>query len=224
MPRGIRSRGKVVRRSFMKLNARTMIQAAVLLVFFSGVAIGQTPVADSGNTPSGAGASGTKAHDDSFVIGNDDHLAISVWKEPDLTRSIPVRSDGKISLPLIGEIQASGRTPLQLESDIASRLRNYVTVPEVTVIIEAINSKKYNMLGEIVRPGAYPLTLSITIMDAIAAGGGFKDFAKKKDVYILRQNPDGTQSRINFNYKDFIKGKNISQNVKIEPGDTIIVP
>jgi len=208
----------------MKLNARTTIQAAVLLLFFSGAAIGQTPVADSGNPPPGAGASGIKAHDDSFVIGNDDRLAISVWKEPDLTKSIPVRSDGKISLPLVGEIQATGKTPLQLEQDIASRLKNYITVPEVTVIIEQINSKKFNIMGMVGRPGAYPLTLSTTIMDAIAAAGGFKDFAKKRGVYILRQNPDGTQSRLNFNYNDFIKGKNLSQNVKIEPRDTIIVP
>ena len=207
------------------LDRLPMVFVFLGVLCLAGAAVGQTPASDTESSkPQATPAAGTKAHDDAYVIGNDDHLAISVWKEPDLTRSIPVRSDGKISLPLIGEIQASGRTPLQLESDIAARLRNYVTVPEVTVIIEAINSKKYNMLGEVGRPGAYPLTLSTTIMDAIAAAGGFKDFAKKKDVYILRQNPDGTQSRINFNYKDFIKGKNISQNVKIEPGDTIIVP
>jgi polysaccharide export outer membrane protein len=158
------------------------------------------------------------------VIGNDDHLSINVWKEPDLTKNIPVRSDGKISLPLVGEMQASGRTPLQLESDISSRLRNYITAPEVTVIVEQINSKKYNILGYVGKPGAYALTLSTTVMDAIALAGGFKDFAKSKGVYILRQNPDGTQARLNFNYKDFIKGKNLSQNVKVEPGDMIIVP
>jgi polysaccharide export outer membrane protein len=97
-------------------------------------------------------------------------------------------------------------------------------VPQVTVIVEQINSKKFNIMGMVGRPGAYPLTLSTTIVDAIAAAGGFKDFAKRKGVYILRQNPDGTQSRLNFNYNDFIKGKNLSQNVKIEPRDTIIVP
>lgn len=209
----------------MNVFGRVSIGAGVLLLCLAGSAVGQTPASDTGSSaPQATPASGTKAHDDAYVIGNDDHLAISVWKEPDLTRSIPVRSDGKISLPLIGEIQASGRTPLQLESDIGSRLRNYVTVPEVTVIVEQINSKKYNILGEVSRPGTYPLTLSTTIMDAIAGASGFKDFAKKKGIYILRQKPDGTQSRINFNYKDFINGKNISQNVKIEPGDTIIVP
>jgi polysaccharide export outer membrane protein len=141
-----------------------------------------------------------------------------------LTRELPVRSDGKISLPLVGEIVAAGRTPLQLEMDISNRLRSFITVPEVTVIVEAINSKKYNIVGYVGRPGTYPLTLTTTVMDAIALAGGFRDFAKSKGVYILRPNADGTQARLNFNYKDFIKGKNLQQNVKIEPNDTIIVP
>jgi polysaccharide export outer membrane protein len=216
----------------MKSIERAAIRTVLSLAVFSCAAFGQENTAD-GN-PQGANAvtssaqpgsgSGTKAHDASYVIGNDDKLAISVWKEPDLTKSIPVRSDGKISLPLVGEIQASGRTPLQLEMDISGRLRNYITVPEVTVIVEQINSKKYNILGYVGKPGAYPLTLSTTVMDAIALAGGFKDFAKTKGVYILRTKPDGTQSRLNFNYKDFIKGKNLDQNVKVEPGDMIIVP
>jgi polysaccharide export outer membrane protein len=215
--------------------ARAPIQIVLSLVVLSFPAFGQATIAnpaDANSQAAGAASSvtqpetgpTTKAHDDSYVIGNDDHLSISVWKEPDLTKSIPVRSDGKISLPLVGEMQASGRTPLQLESDISSRLRNYITAPEVTVIVEQINSKKYNILGYVGKPGAYALTLSTTVMDAIALAGGFKDFAKSKGVYILRQNPDGTQSRLNFNYKDFIKGKNLSQNVKVEPGDMIIVP
>jgi polysaccharide export outer membrane protein len=215
--------------------ARAPIQIVLSLVALSFPAFGQATTANSADASSqAAGAASsvtqpetgtsTKAHDDSYVIGNDDHLSINVWKEPDLTKNIPVRSDGKISLPLVGEMQASGRTPLQLESDISSRLRNYITAPEVTVIVEQINSKKYNILGYVGKPGAYSLTLSTTVMDAIAIAGGFKDFAKSKGVYILRQNPDGTQARLNFNYKDFIKGKNLSQNVKVEPGDMIIVP
>lgn len=214
--------------------ARASIRASLLIAALSvrllgqspaaGTAEGTAPAAGAQTSPAAANAGNPKAHDSSYIIGNDDKLAISVWKEPDLTRSILVRSDGKISLPLVGEIQATGRTPLQLEMDISTRLRNYITVPEVTVIVEAINSKKYNILGQVGRPGAYALTLSTTIMDAIAAAGGFKDFAKTKGVYILRQQPDGTQTRLNFNYKDFIKGKNLDQNVKIEPQDTIIVP
>jgi polysaccharide export outer membrane protein len=171
-----------------------------------------------------AAPNGAKAHDDSFIIGADDSLAINVWKEPDLSRTVPVRSDGKISLPLAGELTAAGRTPLQLEKDIAAKLTNYMTDPEVTVIVLQINSQKFNILGQVAKPGAYSLTVTTTIVDAIAGAGGFKDFAKKKHVYILRQSAGGGESRIDFNYQDFIKGKNVSQNIVLRPHDTVIVP
>lgn len=169
-------------------------------------------------------SSSLKAHDDSFVIGNDDVLAINVWKEPDVSRSIPVRSDGRISLPLVGELQASGRTPLKLEQDIAARLKNYIAEPEVTVIVQQINSQKFNILGMVGRPGSYVISNSATVLDAIALAGGFRDFAKQKNIYILRQNADSTQTRLPFNYKDVVKGKNPAQNIKLEPRDTIVVP
>ena len=168
--------------------------------------------------------SATKAHDNSFVIGNDDHLTIDVWNEPEVTRSVPVRSDGKISLPLAGELQAAGRTPLQLENDIAAKLLNYITKPVVTVIVEQINSEKFNILGQVAKPGSYPLTAATTVLDGIATAGAFRDFAKQKGIYILRQNPGGGESRIPFNYKEVIKGKNSAQNIKLQPNDTIVVP
>ena len=166
----------------------------------------------------------SKAHDSTFVIGNDDVLAINVWKEPDVSRSVPVRSDGKISLPLVGEVQAAGQTPLKLEQEIAARLKNYVSEPEVTVIVQQINSQKFNILGQVTRPGSYPIANSATVLDAIALAGGFRDFAKQKSIYILRQSADGTQTRIPFNYKDVVKGKNPDQNIKLQPRDTIVVP
>ena len=166
----------------------------------------------------------TKPHDSTFVIGNDDVLAINVWKEPDISRSIPVRSDGKISLPLVGEVQAAGITPLKLEQDIAARLKNYIAEPEVTVIVQQVNSQKFNILGQVNRPGSYPLATSPTVLDAIAIAGGFRDFAKQRAIYVLRQNPDGTQSRMPFNYKEIVKGHNPEQNVKLQPRDTIVVP
>jgi polysaccharide export outer membrane protein len=165
-----------------------------------------------------------KPHDDHFVIGKDDILTINVWKEPDVSRSLPVRSDGRISLPLVGEVQAAGLTPMQLEQSIVSSLRNYITEPEVTVMVQQINSEKFNILGQVAKPGSYSLTLATTVLDAIAAAGGFRDFAKKKGIYILRQNSNGGESRIPFNYKDVIKGKNPQQNIKLEPRDTVIVP
>jgi polysaccharide biosynthesis/export protein len=172
----------------------------------------------SATAPSGA------AHDNTFIIGKDDVLAINVWKEPDISRAIPVRSDGKISLPLVGEIQAAGETPLRLEQNIATRLKSYIEEPEVTVIVQQINSEKFNILGMVSKPGTYPLVGSATVLDAIALAGGFRDFAKQKSIYILRENPDGTQTRLPFNYKEVVKGRNNAQNVLLQPRDTIIVP
>jgi polysaccharide biosynthesis/export protein len=166
----------------------------------------------------------SKPHDNTFVIGNDDVLAINVWKEPDISRAIPVRSDGRISLPLVGELQAAGRTPLKLEQEIASKLRSYIAEPEVTVMVQQINSEKFNILGQVVKPGSYPLTNSATVLDAIAVAGGFRDFAKTKGIYVLRQNPAGGELRIPFNYKEVIKGNNPQQNIKLEPRDTVVVP
>lgn len=166
----------------------------------------------------------SKAHDDTFVIGNGDVLAINVWKQPDISRSLPVRSDGRISLPLIGEVQAAGRTPLKLEGDITAKLQPFLTEPEVTVIVEQINSQKFNILGRVAKPGSYLLTNPTTVLDAIALAGGCREFAKQKAIYILRIAPDGTESRIPFNYQAVIKGKNVSQNIKLQPHDTIIVP
>ena len=179
--------------------------------------------ATSPDAATAASTAPAKAHDDTFVIGNDDVLAVSVWKEPDISRSIPVRSDGKISLPLVGEVQAAGLTPAALEKDIASRLKNYISEPEVTVMVQTVNSQKFNILGQVAKPGSYVIANSPTVLDAIALAGGFRDFAKKKSVYVLRQGPGG-ESRIPFNYKDVSQGKNMAQNIKLQPGDTIIVP
>lgn len=207
---------------------KTLIVVALLF----GLAWGQTssqpvkstPQTTTATTPGGVDDQPRVVDSYKFVIGNDDVLVINVWKEPDLSRAVPVRSDGKISLPLVGEVQASGETPRELEQEIAQKLKNYITQPQVTVIVQQINSQKFNILGQVVRPGAYPLTNAITVLDAIAVAGGFRDFAKKKSLYILRANSDGNQTRIPFNYKDVITGKKPEQNVKLRPRDTIVVP
>lgn len=180
---------------------------------------GTTAPTDSTNLPGGSTRS-----EAAYIIGPNDVLAINVWKEPEITRSIPVRSDGKISLPLIGDVQAAGRTPMQLEEDISAKLKDYITNPQVAVIVEQINSQKFNILGQVAKPGSFPLTAGTTIVDAIAVAGGFKDFAKKKGVYLLRQNAAGIEQRFNFNYEKFIKEKNTAQNIRLLPNDTIVVP
>jgi len=200
---------------------------AVLLVgaaLVSSAGAQDAPVSTPVQSPATSQAmSADKPHDNSFVIGNDDVLAINVWKEPDISRSIPVRSDGKISLPLVGEVQAAGLTPLALEKDIASKLKSYIAEPEVTVMVQQVNSQKFNILGQVAKPGTYVIANSPTVLDAIALAGGFRDFAKRKSIYVLRHGATG-ETRIPFNYKDVSQGKNMSQNIKLQPGDTIIVP
>lgn len=178
----------------------------------------------SASVPDKTAPTGGIAHDESYVIGASDVLAINVWKEPDVSRVLPVRSDGRISLPLAGELQAAGETPKQLEQEIAKRLASYISEPEVTVIVQESKSRRINILGMVSKPGSYLLSNSMTVLDAIAMAGGFKDFAKQKNIYVLRQGSNGTQTRLPFNYKDVIKGKNTNQNVQLEPGDTVVVP
>ena len=159
-----------------------------------------------------------------YIIGPQDVLAINVWKEPEISRAVPVRPDGKISLPLVGDIVASGLTPMQLEKEISEDLKAYIANPEVAVIVQAVNSRKFNIVGEIARPGSYSLTKQMTVLDAIAQAGGPRDFAKVKKIYVLRQLESGERLRIPFNYKDIIRGRNFHQNVELQPGDTIVVP
>ena len=204
---------------------RLVVSATLATLLWTGALAAQT---GSGVKPAAANqdnASAAKAHDDAYVIGNDDVLSINVWKEPDISQhSIPVRSDGRISMPLAGEVQAAGQTPLKLEKAIAAKLQSYISEPEVSVMVEKSNSQKFNILGQVVKPGSYAIADSPTVLDAIALAGGFRDFAKQKSIYILRQGPDGKDERLPFNYKDVIKGKNLEQNVKIQPRDTIVVP
>lgn len=211
-------------------NSSTRFLLLLVAAVLSTALGAQTAAAGSDENPAHADkatsatvSASAQPHDNSFVIGNDDVLAINVWKEPDISRSIPVRSDGKISLPLVGEVQAAGLTPLTLEKDIAGKLKNFISEPEVTVMVQQVNSQKFNILGQVVRPGSYVIANSPTVLDAIALAGGFRDFAKQKSIYVLRQN-DGKDTRLAFNFKDVSQGKNMTQNIRLQPGDTIIVP
>ena len=205
------------------LTTTALLTIAVLVA--QGRGQNNNPAAPAnGDANSTTASNSLNAHDESFQIGADDVLAVNVWKEPEISRSVPVRSDGKISLPLVGEVQASGQTPKQLEAEISKKLASYISEPEVTVIVQQIKSQRFNILGQVTRPGSYPLSNPTTILDAIALAGGFRDFAKQKSIYVLRAGADGTTSRIPFNYKDVIRGKNPAQNVKLEPRDTVYVP
>jgi polysaccharide export outer membrane protein len=210
----------------MKRNLNFVLRAGFLLLVVSSVGSVSAPALQipSTETSNADVHPATKAHDAAYVIGSSDVLAITVWKEPEISRSIPVRPDGKISLPLIGELQAAGRTPLQLEQDISGKLKAYIANPDVNVMVQQINSEKFNVLGRVAKSGSFSLSSDTTVLDAIATAGGFLDFAKVTGIYVLRSTPGGGQKRLAFNYKDVIKGKHPEQNIKLEPGDTVVVP
>lgn len=156
-----------------------------------------------------------------FVIGADDILLVRVWRDAEVSGQVTVRPDGKITLQLLGEIQAAGLTPEALTQSIydgMSKLKQ-LEKSEVTVTILQVNSRKYIIQGEISRPGSYSLLVPTTVLEAIGHAGGFREFANEKKIMILR---NGTQ--LKFNYKDVIHGKNLSQNILLQPGDQIIVP
>ena len=162
--------------------------------------------------------------DPDYVIGIDDVLAINVWKEPEISRAVFVRPDGKISLPLLGEVKADGLTPHALQTSIATALRSYLYEPEVTVAVQDMRSQRFNMVGEVNRPGTYQLSKPMTVLDAIAQAGGLRDFAKATKIYVLRVKPDGSRDRLPFNYKQALKGSREQGSLEVKARDTIVVP
>lgn len=190
----------------------------VLIVALTAMAVAQDTPAPSPAAPKGV------ATPEGYVIGAEDTLSIYVWKEPDMSKTVPVRPDGMISLPLIGEVKAVGYTPVQLQSVLAEAMKKYISEPQVTIVVEKIASLSFNIVGEVSKPGYYPLTRRMTVLDAISLSGGFKDFAKTKKIYVLRTSANGQQERLPFNYKQVIKGENPQQNIELQPRDTIVVP
>lgn len=158
-----------------------------------------------------------------YKIGPQDVLQIDVWKEAELTRRVPVRPDGKISLPLLNDVQAAGLTPAQLSSVLTEGLKKFINSPQVTVTVSEINSRRVYITGEVAHAGAFPLLPNMTVLQALSSSGGFTQFAKTKAIYILRTE-DGKQVKHPFNYKDVRAGKNTDQNILLLPGDEIVVP
>ena len=155
----------------------------------------------------------------SFKVGPADVLNLRVWHEQEFSGPVSVHPDGKITLPLVGDVAVGGMTPTQIEQVIAQALTKYVVKPLVSVTVQEVLSKKYYLDGEIARAGEYPLVAPTTVLEAISRAGGLRDFANEKKIYILRGD-----KRILFNYKDVIRGKHMDQNVPLEPGDHVIVP
>ena len=158
-----------------------------------------------------------------YVVGDSDVLHVNVWKEPEVSQTVVVRTDGNISLPLINEVKVSGLTPLQIQDLVAERLKGFLNNPQVTVTVAEIRSKRAFITGEVARPGTYSLNAETTVLQLIAQAGGFTPFAKKDSVVVLRTE-QGKQTRLKFKYKQVVQGKQTEQNIALHPGDTVVVP
>jgi polysaccharide export outer membrane protein len=180
----------------------------------------ETPAATS---PAPVPAAKPATDDPDFLIGPEDGLRIDVWKEPELTLSVQVRPDGKISLPLLNDVQAAGLTSQGLAASITEKLKKYISEPQVTVIVQTILSRRFYIMGEVAKQGAFPMLHGLTVLQALAGAGSFSQFANTKKIYILR-NHDGKREKIPFNYKEVIKGGHPEQDIELQPGDTIVVP
>jgi polysaccharide export outer membrane protein len=222
----------------MKLTWKTAV-TALLLTMMSGMALTQSaPAQPAANAMASSATDKTapeKAAPDKampavpasaggpeYVIGPDDSLHIAVWKEADLSATLPVRPDGKISLPLLNDVQAAGLTPQQLADSVTERLKKYIADPRVTVVVTAINSKRIYLVGEVLHTGATPLIPNMTVLQALSSAG-INQFAKTKGIYILRTE-NGKQQKMAVNYHKLIKGEEIDHNYLLQPGDTIVVP
>ena len=218
-----------------------MNKKIILIVVFALASTAMAKAAQQDKKNEGKGSAVAAAHNDaaspadnqpapvaattdpSYLIGPEDVLDISVWKEPDVSRVVPVRPDGRISLPLINDVQAAGLSPQQLAGSVAEKLKKYLNGPQVTVIVTAINSQRVFVVGEVLRAGAFPMLPGMTVLQALSSAGGFTTFADVKKIHVMRMR-NGKQVEIPFNYREVLKGDNSGQNIKLEPGDTIVVP
>jgi polysaccharide export outer membrane protein len=210
-------------------SSRAAITTAILLVG-SLAAFGQTqtqtqekpqtpPTPNPASTEKSTEGSAAAVDPNKYLIGPEDILFIRVWREPDFTLPAAVRPDGKITMPLIGDVQAGDQTPAQLTKTITELLSKYLNNPDVNVMVQEVRSKKYYIDGEVLRPGSFLLVTPTTILEALSGAGGFRDFANTKKIRILRKG-----KILYFNYRDVSKGKNLEQNILVESGDHIIVP
>lgn len=177
--------------------------------------------ADKVKKPVGPEAMPTAAPVDpkSFVLGAEDIILIRVWREPELSFAAQIRPDGKVTMQLIGDLEAAGKTPEQLKDTIVEKLSEYLNKPEVTVSVQSVQSRRYYIIGEVCRSGAFPLIVPTTVLEALTNAGCFREFANTKRITILRKG-----KILKFNYNDVVKGKNLDQNISLENGDYIRVP
>jgi polysaccharide export outer membrane protein len=207
-----------MRMDFNGLVAAFTLSFIVLVFALSGPAIGsaETPA----NQPNSKKAA---AIDPSYIIGPTDILEIQVWREPDFSRQVLVRPDGKLTLPLVGDIHVSGMNTMDLKELLTAKLKDYIDSPEVTVILVESHSKNFYIIGKVARPGTYALTPGMTVLQALSVAGGLGEWADKDSIRIIRSS-DTKEKVIRFDYDKVMSGKNLEQNIPLKPNDTIVVP
>ncbi len=222
----------------MNITMESLLQKSALLMgclcISASLAVGQSSASQDQaarsqskqSQPSPGPASGTitASPGDDYVIGPEDILEITVWKQTELSGRVPVRPDGKISMALIGEVEAAGLTPPKLADVITEKLKTYVTKPQVNVTVQEVKSQFVNIVGEVGKPGRYELTQPMTILDAITGAGGPSPFAKLKRIYVLRPLSNGAQQTLFFDYRAVIKGRKLEENIYLRRGDTLVIP
>ena len=191
--------------SFLMIALCAMVSAPL-----AAQSAGQPPIANADAVPK------------DYVIGVADVLSVVFWREKDLSAEVLVRPDGKISLPLLNDVPAAGMTPQQLAAAVQQAALKFVLDPGATVIVKEIRSRKVYVIGEVAKPGTFPLASEMNVLQAIAEAGGFVEGANKSDIVIVR-NESGKEHRYKFNYNDVVRGKNVQQNIRLAPGDTILV-
>jgi polysaccharide export outer membrane protein len=206
---------------------RVAVGALLLLVSAGRLPARSNPAGDQSNKGTAAGsdtaARKLPAVDPStYIIGPRDILNISVWKEPDFSRTVPVRPDGVISLPLLNDVAVAGLTPMQLAAEITQKLKKYVSDPQVSVIVEQVNSQMVYVVGEVGHPGPMPMVPNMTVLQVISSAGGLSQWANQKHIYVMRTE-NGQAKRFPYNYKQALRG-NTSQDIILRPGDTVVVP
>lgn len=205
--------------------SRLAIAAALLPLFCVTATPAQAQTASS-STPASAESpavpDGVEAPAD-YIIGPDDVLAVVYWREKEMSAEVTVRPDGQITLPLINDVQASGLTPDELRLSVTKAASRFVEDPTVTVVVKAINSRRVFITGQVAKPGVYPLTSPITVVQLITIAGGVLEWAKEKEIRVMRME-NGRTVAYRFNYKDVSRGRNLRQNIELKPGDTVVVP
>jgi polysaccharide export outer membrane protein len=200
---------------------RVFVFALVLGAVSVSAAAQQSPASPPGNGNVGSDAGAVLPA--GYVIGADDVLSIVLWREKDMSAEVVVRPDGKVSLPLLNDIQAAGLTPDQLRAQVEKAATKFIESPNATVIVKTINSRKVHIIGNVNKPGTYPMNGELTVLQAIAVAGGLQEWADAKNIVVMRKE-DGKDTSFKFNYKDVVRQKNLAQNIPLKPGDTVFVP